>query len=52
VEASIELRHTPMRVRPTDLPSLCAMVALSPLGRLWIGAGYEIMKSAAGDFDR
>jgi hypothetical protein len=41
---SIELRHTPMRVRPKDLPSLCPMLALSPLAHLWIGAGYELIQ--------
>jgi hypothetical protein len=41
---ALELRHTPMRIRPMDLPSLCLMVSFSPTERLWIGVGYELIQ--------
>ncbi len=41
---SLELRHTPMRIRPSDLPSLCLLVAFSPTEHFWLGAGYELIQ--------
>ena len=40
-QVSIELRQTPILVRPDDFPSLCGMLALSLTERLWAGVGYE-----------
>ena len=40
-EATIELRQTPILVRPNGTPSLCAMLALSLTDHVWAGAGYE-----------
>lgn len=43
-EATIELRQTPVLVRPNGTPSLCAMLALSPTEHVWVGAGYELVQ--------
>lgn len=42
--STIELRYTPILVRPEGTPSLCAMLALSLTERLWIGVGYELVQ--------
>jgi hypothetical protein len=43
-QVAFELRHTPMLVRPNHTPSLCPMLALSPIQHWWIGAGYELVQ--------
>jgi hypothetical protein len=43
-EVTVELRQTPMLVRPNDTPSLCAMLALSLSEHVWAGAGYELIQ--------
>jgi hypothetical protein len=43
-QVSLELRHTPMLVRPNDTPSLCALLALSLTRHWWAGAGYELVQ--------
>lgn len=43
-QIALELRHTPILVRPDDLPSFCGMLALSLTERLWVGAGYELIQ--------
>jgi hypothetical protein len=43
-QLSIELRHTPMRLRPGDVPSLCPILALSLRERWWAGIGYELVQ--------
>ena len=43
-QVSIEVRHTPMLVRPKDFPSLCGILAFSLTEHLWIGAGYELIQ--------
>jgi hypothetical protein len=46
-QVSLELRHTPMHVRPNDTPSLCGLVSLSLTEHWWAGVGYEL----AQDYD-
>jgi hypothetical protein len=43
-QVALELRHTPFVVRPNHTPSLCPMLALSPVRHWWIGAGYELVQ--------
>jgi hypothetical protein len=43
-QATLELRLTPMLVRPNRTPSLCPMLALSLTEHLWVGAGYELIQ--------
>jgi hypothetical protein len=43
-EVSLELRHTPMHIRPDDMPSLCPLVALSLAEHWWAGVGYELVQ--------
>jgi hypothetical protein len=43
-QVALELRHTPILVRPNHTPSLCPMLALSPVEHWWIGAGYELVQ--------
>jgi hypothetical protein len=43
-QVSFELRHTPMRIRPNDTPSLCPMLALSLSDHWWAGTGYELVQ--------
>lgn len=43
-ELALELRHTPMRIRPMGLPSLCLLVAFSPREHFWVGVGYELIQ--------
>jgi hypothetical protein len=40
-QMTIELRHTPILVRPNGTPSLCPLLAFSLTEHLWAGAGYE-----------
>jgi hypothetical protein len=43
-QATLELRYTPILVRPNGTPSLCAMLAMSLTEHLWAGAGYELVQ--------
>jgi hypothetical protein len=43
-QVAFELRHTPILVRPNHTPSLCPILALSPVEHWWIGAGYELVQ--------
>jgi hypothetical protein len=43
-QLAIELRLTPILVRPNDTPSLCPMLALQLTEHLWAGAGYELIQ--------
>jgi hypothetical protein len=43
-QVSIELRHTPMRIRPNGTPSFCPMLSFSLTEHLWVGAGYELVQ--------
>jgi hypothetical protein len=40
-ETTIELRQTPILVRPNGTPSLCPIVAMSLTEHVWAGVGYE-----------
>ena len=44
MEMTIELRQSPMLLRPSDLPSLCSLLAFSLTERFWVGAGYELIQ--------
>jgi hypothetical protein len=41
---TIELRHTPILVRPNGTPSLCPLLAFSLSEHIWAGAGYELIQ--------
>jgi len=43
-QATLELRLTPMLVRPNRAPSLCPMLAISLTEHVWVGAGYEFVQ--------
>ena len=43
-QLTIELRHTPILVRPNGTPSLCPLLAFSLTEHLWAGAGYELIQ--------
>jgi hypothetical protein len=43
-QLAIELRHTPILVRPNDTPSLCPLLALQLTEHFWAGAGYELVQ--------
>jgi hypothetical protein len=43
-QLSIELRHTPILVRPNGTPSLCPMLALALTPHWWVGTGYELIQ--------
>jgi hypothetical protein len=43
-QLAIELRHTPILVRPNNTPSLCPMLALQLPQHFWAGAGYELVQ--------
>jgi hypothetical protein len=43
-QLSLELRHTPILVRPNGTPSLCPMLGLQLTEHLWAGAGYELVQ--------
>ena len=43
-QSTLELRYTPILVRPNGTPSLCAMLAMSLTEHLWAGAGYELVQ--------
>jgi hypothetical protein len=44
MQATLELRLTPMLVRPNRSPSLCPMLALSLTEHVWVGTGYELIQ--------
>jgi hypothetical protein len=43
-QLAIELRHTPILVRPNGTPSLCPMLSLQLTNHFWAGAGYELVQ--------
>ncbi len=43
-QLAIELRHTPILVRPNGTPSLCPMLDLQLTQHFWAGAGYELIQ--------
>ncbi len=43
-QGAIEMRLTPILVRPNGTPSLCPMLELQLGGHFWVGAGYELVQ--------